>query len=203
MFAVMRSRLLVSAEAQSKSLEDLADCETQSIDSAGNSDVASSSSEVSGYSTNSGISFFDKIGLRRRHSSESASILSGEDSLKQQVVHVLRFIKQMNAHTSPKMEMVAFLELLQMHYTHVSLALLQTFMERHRMLPRASYFHYYIYFLHYAEFYHHTRSAVDVIDLARIEFHRTHLAHICQCLKYVYRIITRKTAPDPVTEVTL
>lgn len=188
----MRDRLLASTGMQSESLNDLTRCE--SIESIQSSDMASSSSEISSnYSTGSGLSFFDKIGLRKKSSSSSIDLR--EYDPKKGVAKVLKAIKQMNSLAATKIGLVAFLEMIQTcYYKHVSLSLLKSFIDHHRILPKPLYFHYYIYFLHYAEYYHYTRSTTDIIDLDKIEFHRECLSNIRQHLKYVYHIINKQRA---------
>lgn len=199
----MRDRVAATTGMRSISLEDLAKFETESIDSLPRSDVASTtSSNISKtYSIGSGVSFFDKIGLRRGYSNSSSNE-SNERFLtrpKDTVVKILRSIKEMNNVPSSKMSLIPFFEMIQSHYyKDVSLSLLESFISQHNMLPRPVYFHYYIYFLHYAEYYHFTRSTMDVIDKSKILFHQDQLTIIRSQLKYVYRIINHKK-----TEITL
>jgi len=112
-----------------------------------------------------------------------------DENDKKMVAGILKMIKQMNKQPLPRIGLVAFMEMIQMYYTHVSMVLLKTFMDHHRVLPKPVYFHYYIYFLHYAEYYHYARSHTDIIDPSRIEFHLDRLGVIRQHLKYVYSII--------------
>lgn len=199
MFSIMRDRLLASTGMPIEPLDDLTRFEANSIESIQSSDMASSSSEASsGYSMGSGLSFFDKIRLRRKGST-SSSIDLREFNPKKGVVKVLKAIKQMNKLTGTKIGLVAFLEMMQnCYYMHVGLSLLKSFMNHHRILPKPMYFHYYIYFLHYAEYYHYARSTTDIIDLSKIEFHQHCLTNIRQHLKYVYHIINKQR-----TEVSL
>lgn len=203
MFSMMRDRVAATTGMRSISLEDLAKFETESIDSLPRSDVASTtSSNISKtYSIGSGVSFFDKIGLRRGYSNSSSNE-SNERFLtrpKDTVIKILRSIKEMNNVPSSKMSLIPFFEMIQSHYyKDVSLSLLESFISQHNMLPRPVYFHYYIYFLHYAEYYHFTRSTMDVIDKSKILFHQDQLTIIRSQLKYVYRIINHKK-----TEITL
>lgn len=200
MFSIMRDRLNASTGMPSEALDDLSRFESESIESMQSSDMASSSSEVSsGYSMGSGLSFFGKIGLRRKSSNASSSIDLRDYNPKKGVVKVLKAIKQMNSLMASKIGLISFLEMLQTcYYNHVSLTLLKSFMEHHRIMPKPLYFHYYIYFLHYAEYYHYTRSTTDIIDSAKIEFHQECLSNIREHLKYVYHIINKQK-----TEVTL
>lgn len=205
MFSMMRDRVAATTGMRSISLEDLAKFETESIDSLPRSDVASiTSSNISKtYSIGSGVSFFDKIGLRRGYSSISET--SSEKFLtrpKDTVIKILKSIKEMNNVPSSKMSLIPFFEMIQSHYyKDVSLSLLETFISQHNMLPRPVYFHYYIYFLHYAEYYHFTRSTIDVIDKSKALFHQDQLTIIRAQLKYVYRIINHKR--EEKTEITL
>lgn len=206
MFSMMRDRVATTTGMRSISLEDLAKFETESIDSLPRSDVVSiTSSNISKtYSIGSGVSFFDKIGLRRGYSS-SFSEISSEKFLtrpKDTVIKILRSIKEMNNVPSSKMSLIPFFEMIQSHYyKDVSLSLLESFISQHNMLPRPVYFHYYIYFLHYAEYYHFTRSTIDVIDKSKALFHQDQLTIIRAQLKYVYRIINHKK--EEKTEITL
>ena len=198
MFSIMRDRLNASSGMPSTSLEDLARFDLVSIDSIQSSEATSTSSELSSnYSVGSGLSFFDKIGLRRKSSSQSIDLR--DHSPKKGVVKVLKAIKQLNNLSVTNIGLVAFLEMIQTYYySHVSLTLLKSFMDHHRIMPKPVYFHYYIYFLHYAEYYHYTRSTTDIIDSSKVEFHQDCLENIQSHLKYVYHIINKQQ-----TEVTL
>lgn len=198
MFSILRDRLLASSGMASVSLDDLNRFETESIDSIQSSDIASTASDISSdYSMGSGLSFFDKIGLRRKNSVSSIDL--NAHSPKKGVVKVLKAIKQLNNLNVAKIGLVAFLEMIQTcYYNHVSMTLLKSFMDHHRILPKPVYFHYYIYFLHYAEFYHYTRSTTDIIDTAKVGFHQDCLINIRAHLKYVYNIINKQR-----TEITL
>jgi len=201
MFSIMRDRIISTTGMRSKSLEDLANCESDSIESPSESDLESNTSKVSSnYSFGSGVSFFDKIGLRKRRSSESSVDLRDSDP-KKSVIKVLKAIKQINKLSSTKLGLIEFLEMIQMYYyKNVSLGLLKTFMDHHRILPKPVHFHYYIYFLHYAEFYHFMRSSSDIIDPSKVQFHNDCLINIRSQLKYVYRIVNNKQST---TEITL
>ena len=128
MFSMMRDRVATTTGMRSISLEDLAKFETESIDSLPRSDVVSiTSSNISKtYSIGSGVSFFDKIGLRRGYSS-SFSEISSEKFLtrpKDTVIKILRSIKEMNNVPSSKMSLIPFFEMIQSHYyKNVSLSL--------------------------------------------------------------------------------
>ena len=198
MFSIMQDRLNASSGMPSTSLEDLARFDSVEIDSIQSSEATSTSSEISSnYSVGSGLSFFDKIGLRRKNSSQSIDLR--DHSPKKGVVKVLKAIKQLNNLSVSNIGLVAFLEMIQTYYySHVSLTLLKSFMDHHRIMPKPVYFHYYIYFLHYAEYYHYTRSTTDIIDSSKIEFHQDCLENIQSHLKYVYHIINKQQ-----TEVTL
>jgi hypothetical protein len=199
MFSIMRDRLNASTGMPSESLDDLTRFESESIGSIQSSDMVSSSSDIShsdassGGPTGTGLSFFDKIGLRRKSSIANSSIELRGYNPKKGVVKVLKAIKQMNSLMVAKIGLIAFLEMLQTCYhSHVSLTLLKSFMEHHRIMPKPLYFHYYIYFLHYAEYYHYIRSVADVIDPNKIEFHREWLSNIREHLKYIYHIISKQ-----------
>lgn len=207
---MIRDRVAATTGMRSISLEDLAKFETDSIDSLPRSDVASTtSSNISKtYSIGSGVSFFDKIGLRRGYSNSSSFSESNEKYLtrpKDTVITILKSIKEMNSISNSKMSLIPFFEMIQSHYyKDVSLSLLESFISQHNMLPRPVYFHYYIYFLHYAEYYHYTRSTVDVIDKSMALYHQDKLNVIRTQLKYVYRIINhKKTENTEKTEITL
>lgn len=110
----MRDRVAATTGMRSISLEDLAKFETESIDSLPRSDVASTtSSNISKtYSIGSGVSFFDKIGLRRGYSNSSSNE-SNERFLtrpKDTVIKILRSIKEMNNVPSSKMSLIPFLK---------------------------------------------------------------------------------------------
>lgn len=209
MFSTMRDRVSTTSSMEPITLENLARFETDSIDSLPRSDVVSTADSIASktYSIGSGVSFFDKIGLRRNSSmsfSETSSRFPARP--KDDVVSILRSIKEMNNVPSAKMSLIPFFEMIQSHYYRdVSLSLLETFISQHNMLPKPIYFHYYIYFLHYAEYYHQTRCTTGVIDKNKIIFHQEKLAVVRSQLKYVYRIVNRKKQepkPSP-TEISL
>jgi hypothetical protein len=148
------------------------------------------STTSSNNSNNSNKSFLDKIGLRKQNSS---SIDLCDKNPKEAIIKVLKTIKQLNNVQTKDMNIMTFLEMLQMQfYKNVSLALLKDFMTCHKMMPKPIYFHYYIYFLHYAEYYHFTRGVTDVIDTSKKEFHLNSLANIRTQIKYIYRIINKQ-----------
>jgi hypothetical protein len=209
MFSVMRDRIITTTGMRSKSIEDLAQhyesdsiespSESDSIESPSESDIDSVSSKASS-SNDSNVSFFDKIGLRKRRASSISSIDLCDYDPKQSVIKVLKVIKQINATT--KINLIPFLEMIQMYYyKHVSLSLLKTFMEQHKIIPKPIHFHYYVFFLHYAEFYHYTRSTIDIIDSNKVEFHNECLINIRKQIKYVYKILNKQNLN--ITEVSL
>ena len=187
MFSTIRTRLIASIGMRSVSLENLARFELESIDSMPMSESTNTSVE-SNYSHRS---LMDKLGLRRQ-TSVSSSVDLCEYKPKEGVLKVLRVIKQLNNAQPKELNLMTFLEMLQLQfYKNVSLTLLKNFMQYHKMMPKPFYFHYYIYFLHYAEYYHFTRGVVDIIDPTKKEFHADCLENIRAQLKYVYRIINR------------
>ena len=188
MFSTMRNRLIASIGMRSISLEDLAQCELESIDSM----------PLSIYSNSSDGSVLSKLGLKRQ---SSASVDLCDCSPKAAVVKVLKMIKQLNqVQTTKNMNIMTFLEMLQMQfYKNVSLSMIHEFIKSHQMIPKPIYFHYYIYFLHYAEYYHFTRGVIDIIDPSKVEFHLDSLSNIRTQLKYIYHSINNK----PSTEITL
>lgn len=198
MFSIMSDRLKTSSGMSSTSLDNLTRFDSLSIGSIQSSGDSSTSSDIdSNYSIGSGLSFFDKIGLRRK--SSSISIDLRDHSPKKGVIKVLKAIKQLNSVSIMHIGLISFLEMIQTYYySHVSLSLLKSFMDHHMILPKPLYFHYYIYFLHYAEYYHYTRSTTDIIDPAKIDFHKECLENIQSHMKYVYHIISKQR-----TEVTL
>lgn len=187
MFSTIRTRLIASIGMRSVSLENLARFELDSIDSM----PMSESTNASSLDSNSSRSIIDKLGLRRQ-ASVSSSVDLCEYNPKEGVLKILRVIKQLKIAKPKELNLMTFLEMLQLQfYKNVSLTLLKDFMQCHKMMPKPVYFHYYIYFLHYAEYYHYTRGVVDIIDPTKKEFHNDCLENIRAQLKYVYRIINR------------
>lgn len=156
------------------------------------------------YSIGSGISIFDKLGLRKKTSDSIESSHSDINSNpKELVIKILKSIKEMNKINSSKMSLISFFEMIQTHYyKDISLSLLKQFLLQHKTSPKPIYFHYYIYFLHYAEYYHYTRSTTDIIDKYKILFHKDCLSSIKLQLKYVYRIVNHNNNITN-TEITL
>lgn len=186
----MRSRMISSVGMRSVSLDNLASYELESIDSMPISVLSDTSSGTS-------QSVLKKIGLTKQKSSTS-DICEGNP--KDAVIKILKTIKQLNNVQTKDINIMSFMEMLQMQfYKNVSMSLLKDFMKCHKMIPKPVYFHYFVYFLHYAEYYHFTRGTIDIIDPNKVDFHLDHLRQIRAQIKYIYRIINKK-AP---TEITL
>ncbi len=170
-----------------------------------NSDISNSTYTNSITSNSSGLSFFNKIGLRRKDS-YSSSIDLCEFNPKQSVIKVLKTIKQIDKCTqTTKIGLIKFLEILQMnYYKHVSLNLLSDFMKIYKPKLKPVYIHYYLYFLYYAEYYHHIRSSKDIIDISKVDFHKECLCNIKTHIKYLYKYLkSKKNKQEVITEITL
>ncbi len=175
----MRSRLISSIGMRSVSLEDLSKYELESIDSIPLSILSDSSSNT----------FLSKLGLTRQN---SRPLDICQSTPKEAVIKVLKSIKQLNNAKTKDMNIMTFMEMLQMQfYKNVSMCLLPDFLKCHSMIPKPVYFHYFVYFLHYAEYYHFTRGTIDIIDPKKVDFHLESLKHIREQIKYIYHIINK------------
>ncbi len=179
----------MSVGMRSVSLENLSRFDIDSLDSMSMSDTSADST------TSSQRNLLQKLGLQRQSSSISND-LSQYDP-KEGVIKILRMIKQLNNAQSKKINLMTFLEMLQLQfYRNISLALIKDFMQRHKIMPKPFYLHYFIYFLHYAEYYHFTRLVVDIIDPSKKDFHAESLTNIRSQLKYIYYIINRNYSQE-------
>lgn len=182
MFSTMRKRLITAIGMRPISFDYLMDCS-----------MSTSESARSDYSLQSTTSskLLSKLGIQKQ---TSLPIDLCECDPKKGAIKVLKVIKQLNYMQSPELNLMAFIEMVQIHFYHnVSLSLLKNFMEYHKVMPQPFYFHYFIYFLYYAEYYHFTRGSVDVIDSSKREFHEQCLEAIRIQIKYVYRIINSQS----------
>lgn len=144
----------------------------------------------------------DSVNFSLKHSPVSSiSSSNGLDidiDAKRKVVKILRLIKHIE--TRPQMSLIEFMDMIRtQHYDHVSLSLFRSFMNTCTMIPKPYNIHYYMYFLYYAIYYHHTRSTVDVIDDQMTETHSRHLVNVQKQLRCLRRII----ADSRVREISL
>lgn len=185
----MRTRLTASSGMPQTEIINGTESDSESI---GGSDLGS---DCSGASAESGL---NKNATRSKRTNVNLPVDLSQMSVKKGVDKVLKSVKQLDKNHSIKMPLVAFLELIQgSYYQDVSLVLLGQFIAHHMIMPKAIYAHYYIYFLHYAEYYHYVRCTTDIIDTDRVEFHQQGLANIKEHIKYVYHIINRRRSNPP------
>lgn len=196
MFSLMRDRLMASSGMPQTDITHGGGLDSELI-TPGDSESTDGSDLESGHSGSSGMSFLDKIGLGRTRSNSNNSIDLRELDTKKGVLKVFKAIEHL-ALTNDNIGLVAFLELIKnSYYPHVNLSLLKSFMEHHMIVPKPFYTHYYVYFLHYSEYYHYVRSTNEIIDPDKIQFHQECLANIKEHLKYVYHIINRRRVEPP------
>lgn len=110
------------------------------------------------------------------------------------VLKILKSIKKLERlhqeGKAAKLSMLIFIDMIRdQQYKHVSMNMLDTFMKTCIMVPKAYYLHYYMFFLHYAAYYHNTRSNRDVIDESMKEHHSRQFVYIKAQLKYLQYII--------------
>ena len=88
------------------------------------------------------------------------------------------------------MPLLAFMDMIRdQQYPHVSMNMLESFMNTCKTTPKCYYLHYYLYFLYYALHYHNIRSQIDVIDEKMKEQHLYHLKCIQIQIKFLQNII--------------
>lgn len=127
-----------------------------------------------------------------------------EDIARSKVRKIVRSIKKLEKlhinRKETKMPMLVFMDLIRdQQYSHVSMSQLSKFMKMCRMIPQNYYLHYYIFFLHYASYYHYIRATTDVIDEKMGRLHRNHLLCIKHQLKYLQHIIKESRLHDTAT----
>ncbi len=188
MFDVLRRRMVSSMGVRVCSIDELDRMDIDSVDSICISDTSSSAS------------------LSVASSSEYQEVIntfSLDDLAQKKVAKMLRFIKKLEkVHMSngAKMSLLPFMDMIRdQQYAHVSMSLLETFMKTCKMVPKQYYLHYFMFFLHYASFYHHVRGTTDVIDSSMKHMHEKHLRFVKLQLKYLQYIIQESR----IREVTL
>lgn len=184
MFETLRKRVVSATGMQVCAFEDIEHLDVDSMDSICLSDVSS-------YKSSHSV----------RSVSSTQSLSSVEDLAKSKVLKMVRTIKKLEARQiakkESKMPMLEFMDLIRdQQYNHVSMSLLTKFMKTCKMVPKNYYLHYYIFFLHYASFYHYTRSTVDIIDDKMNKQHKYHLICIKHQLKYLQHIINESRLRD-------
>lgn len=188
------------------SFDDLEHIDLDSVDSICLSDSTSATPKtLRSQSSNSNDSSFD---LASNFTSESSECNEVNEYAKRKVLKLLKSIRKLEKlhekRNEPKMPMLVFMDVIRdQQYKHVYMNMLGKFMETCKMVPRAYYFHYYMFFLHYAEYYHFMRSTADVIDKKMKEQHRQHFICIRAQLKYLYYIIKESRLRDLTQEITL
>lgn len=178
MFDELRRRMVSAMGVQMCSFEDLENLEVDSIDSL----CLSSASSVSSVST----------ATDRDMESLDYDILKANAEKK--VMKILKFIKKLKqlsgSSRDANMKLPVFMDLLRdKQYGHVSMSMLDTFIRTSKMIPKPMLLHYYIYFLHYACYYHHIRATTDVIDEAMKSKHQAYVTYLKLQLNYIRYII--------------
>ena len=131
---------------------------------------------------------------------ESSSVVGSIDSVKinefarRKVLKILRSIKKLETLQSEgkasKLSMLIFMDMIRdQQYNHVSMNMLETFMKTCIMIPKSYYLHYFMFFLHYAAYYHYTRATTDIIDSSMKGHHLSQFVYIKAQLKYLQYII--------------
>lgn len=179
MFDELRRRMVSAMGVKMCSFEDLEQLEIDSIDSLCLSSTSSVSSSVS--TTNDQ----DMLSI-------DYEVLKA--TAEQKVLKILKFIKKLKQlglnKRDSKMKLPVFMDLLRdKQYSHVSMCMLDTFIKTSKMVPKPLLLHYYIYFLHYACYYHHVRSTTDVIDESMTSNHKSYLTYLKLQLNYLHYII--------------
>lgn len=180
MFNELRRRMVSAMGVKICSFEDLEELEIDSIDSLCLSTTSSVSSTVS--TTND-----------QDMSSLDYDIL--KCTAEKKVLKILKFIKKLKQLSGSnkrdaKMTLPVFMDLLRdKQYNHVSMGMLDTFIKTSKMIPKPMLLHYYVYFLHYACYYHHVRITTDVIDATMKNKHQSYLVYLKLQLNYLQYII--------------
>lgn len=163
-------------------MDDLSNYEGETVESI--SDIGSINS------SNSIGSFLGRIGMWKKECISNSG--NDCDLHKKHVMRVMRFIRELNQPTIPRLSIIVFMERLRMFYPETSLSLLDAFISRCKIMPNSSYMLYYQFFLMYAIFYHHTRSSIDIIDSNKIDFHKKQISNLKLHLKFVRYVIKAK-----------
>lgn len=182
MFDILRKRIHSAMGTKVISFGDLERIELDSIDSICTSDqMANTKSLQSSGSAHSDNDWKDP------------TICTSATFVKKKVTRIIRSIKKLSkvgGEAESKMSMLVFMDMLKdQEYSHVSMSAFQQFINICRMIPKAHYLHYYMFFLHYSAYYHHIRSSTDIIDTDMIEHHELQLHSMRLQSKYLQHII--------------
>jgi hypothetical protein len=184
MFDVLRRRIHSAMGTKVISFGDLERIELDSLDSICISDQTTQSAKSLRSSSNKSHSSSDGV--------LDISITSAA-FIKKKVTRIIRSIKTLSKAGSTneaKMSMLVFMDMIRdQEYMHVSMAALDQFIKICRIVPKAHYLHYYMFFLHYSIYYHHIRSTTDIIDSEMINYHKIHLHSVRLQSKYLQHII--------------
>lgn len=180
MFGELRNKMLSKMGVKLCSFEDLERLEIESVGSVCISTTSSMSSSKS--------------------SSQTDILAVGEDELKasahRKVRRMLKFIKSLKQLKETRtISLPIFMDLVRdKQYDHVSMGMFDQFTEAFPMKPKPIPLHYYVYFLHYACYYHSRRANADVIDPKKKNMHQRYLGFIKLQLEYVQYIIHHSPA---------
>lgn len=190
MFDILRQRLHAAIGTQMVAFADLDSVELDSVDSICISDISSAASDSSSRSSS------QRNGSEYNTLASSSPFMITDAYVKTKVIRMVKSIKALERFVSQrnqsKMSMLVFLDMIRdQEYGHVSMTVLDKFLKICHVIPKAYYLHYYMFFLHYAIYYHQLRCTTDVIDSKMIPHHQRHLRSIQLQMKYLQYIINK------------
>lgn len=179
MFGELRNRMVQSLGVKTLALDDLENCELESLDS---------------------------ICISENNSVRSSTISNSLGIDRQEVIteanKMLRTIAVLSKQPR-QLEMIRFIEIIRdQYFQDVSMNMFYTFIQQCKMSPRNNYMNWLIYFIHYAEFYHIVRVKADVIDEQKRESHLQQMAKTRALLKLIYKLIHRQRERSSVRQET-
>jgi hypothetical protein len=184
MFDILRKRIRSAMGTRVISFSDLERVELDSIDSITISERTAGSKSLPSSGSDNG----------QRDPTECISA----SFVKKKVTRIIRSIKRLSragGESESKISMLIFMDMLRdQEYPHVSMSALEQFIKICRMVPKAHYLHYYMFFLHYATYYHHIRSSTDIINNDMVEHHELQLHSMRLQSKYLQHIINESRA---------
>lgn len=103
---------------------------------------------------------------------------------------ILKLIKKLENIKHRRFTLYEFIDMLRdLVYNDVSLILFEEYKRKARFIPKAHYLHYYVYFLHYCEYYHDSRYKLNRSDVKLKAYHSLYLKNTRDQLNYIHNII--------------
>ena len=103
---------------------------------------------------------------------------------------ILKLIKKLENIKHRRNTLYEFIDMLRdLVYKDISLTLFEEYKRKSRIIPKDHYLHYYVYFLHYCEYYHENRCKLYKNDDKLKAYHSLYLKNTRDQLNYIHNII--------------